>query len=150
MNKREFDRHPLLGVVNDQNISVGARAMYRAVRHKGDEQPPDLLEQRRGLIETVGIRFYADVPLMGFRYMWKGRTNRCSRQDPRYRLRFILDMRLGRRDRYIGDSGFAAWSRGVHGRWSPFGHYYDCIDGVDSVLCYTRSIVRHNRGDGPR
>ena len=156
MNKREFDNHPTSGVVRNKRMSTGVRSLYRIVRFKGDGDPPDLLAERRYLIPIAHTKYSVidrsrDADTLGVRRLygiggWSFLSPAYHTTSHRYRLRFILDMRLGRTDRYIGDSGFAEWSRGVRRRWSRFGHYYT-IRGV-VVRCYTRSTVRNWDPDG--
>lgn len=127
MTKREFDKHPTSGVVNDQNISFAGRAMYRTCRMKGDSDSPDLMAERRYLIPIAHTkysmtRWSREADDLAVRRLygiggWSFLSPAYHMTSHRYRLRFILDMRLGRTDRYIGDSGFAAWSKEVSRRW---------------------------------
>lgn len=76
----------------------------------------DLLAERRGLVPTAAEGFFTSPGMKPS----KGCTYRALplyfKAIERYRLRFVLNMRLGRKDHYIGASGFAQWSINVHYR----------------------------------
>lgn len=141
MNKREFDNHRVYGTSNDRDMSIGGLRTYRILRCKGDDLPRDRLAIGwRGLVPTWGkapTRRGAWLKTYGMR------TRLIPHgAHPGDRVRYMLEMRKGNYDHYIGDSGFAAWSKGVRRRWCRIA-WLALERDRSRRICYVRSILKN-------